>query len=37
MGDILEGAGAPLTVERGEPAFLGDEFRILLLRKSAFI
>jgi hypothetical protein len=34
MGDILERAGAPLTVERDEPAFRGDVFRILLLRKG---
>ena len=35
MGDILKSAGAPLAVERDEPAFLGDVFRILLLRKHA--
>lgn len=34
MGDILKDAGAPLIVERDEPAFLGDVFRILLLRKG---
>lgn len=33
FGEILQGAGTPLRVERDEPAFLGGAFRILLLRK----
>jgi hypothetical protein len=35
FGQILRAAGAPLRVERDEPAFLGNTFRILLLRKEA--
>lgn len=34
FGEILQGAGKPLRVERDEPAFLGGAFRILLLRKG---
>lgn len=35
FGEILRKAGAPLRVEHDEPAFLGNTFRILLLRKEA--
>lgn len=34
LGDILRDSGAPLRVERDEPALLGGTFRILLLRKD---
>lgn len=33
FGEILERSGAPLVVERNEPAALGGFFRVLLLRK----
>lgn len=35
FGEILRAAGAPLRIEHDEPAFLGNTFRILLLRKEA--
>lgn len=34
FGEILDRSGAPLVVERNEPAALGGFFRILLLRKT---
>lgn len=33
LGEILAASGAPLRVERDEPALLGGLFRILLLRR----
>lgn len=35
MGDILKASGAPLSVEKNEPALFGGMFRIILLRKGA--
>ncbi|HKV13086.1 MAG TPA: methyltransferase domain-containing protein [Thermoanaerobaculia bacterium] len=34
LGDVLKASGAPLTVEREEPALFGGMFRIILLRKG---
>lgn len=34
MGDILKASGAPLSVEKNEPALFGGAFRVILLAKG---